>query len=221
MEVGVRPRLDRERILDAAEPSRTARARRSSRCAGSAASCRRDPTAIYRHFRNKQEMLVGLADRMFGTAAAGPEPRLARSLKIELRYGLKRYRSHPELAMLLAIQPDNTPNLEGIADRGSASCSRAGPPLQQATAFFQIIENHVVGTGLYYSLVEQRRRPPPRGPGGDAQGLRAAARRRFPHAVAVGAAPLPRPRRELRLRHRDHPRRHRSHGGDHHPGGET
>ena len=30
----------------------------------------------------------------------------------------------------------------------------AGLTVPQATAFFQIIENHVVGTGLYYSLVE-------------------------------------------------------------------
>ena len=113
-----RGRLDRERILDAAQAIAEAEGvakltmRRIGRELGA------DPTAVYRHFRDKSELLIELADRLFGI---GPEiaPGLGwrETLKIELRYGLSRYRSHPDLAMRLAVQPDDTPSLERIADR--------------------------------------------------------------------------------------------------------
>lgn len=150
-----RGRLDRERILDAAQTiaERDGIAKLTMRRIG--AELGADPTAVYRHFRDKNELLIELADRLFGI---GPEidPALGwrETLKIEMRYGLNRYRSHPDLALLLAVQPDDTPSLERIADRELSLLRAAGLTIPQATAFFQIIENHVVGTGLYYSLIE-------------------------------------------------------------------
>ena len=150
-----RGRLDRERILDAAQAiaEREGVAKLTMRRIG--AELGADPTAVYRHFRGKKDLLIELADRLFGI---GPEvdPDLGwrETLKIEMRYGLNRYRSHPDLALLLAVQPDDTPSLERIADRELSLLRAAGLTLPQATAFFQIIENHVVGTGVYYSLVE-------------------------------------------------------------------
>lgn len=150
-----RGRLDRELILDAAQAiaDREGLSKMTMRRIG--AELGADPTAVYRHFRDKNELLVQLADRLFGI---GPDldPALGwrETMKIEMRYGLNRYRRHPDLALLLAVQPDDTPSLERIADREIGLLLRAGLTLEQATAFFQIIENHVVGTGLYYSLVE-------------------------------------------------------------------
>jgi AcrR family transcriptional regulator len=150
-----RGRLDRERILDAAQAiaERDGVAKLTMRRIG--AELGADPTAVYRHFRDKHELLVELADRLFGTVPEiDPDLGWRETLKIEMRYGLNRYRSHPDLAMLLAVQPDDTPSLEKIADRELSLLRAAGLTIPQATAFFQIIENHVVGTGLYYSLVE-------------------------------------------------------------------
>src|SRR5262245_10084508 len=150
-----RPRLDRERILDAAESIAHTEGvgkltmRRIGRELGV------DPTAVYRHFRNKQEMLIGLADRMFGTVPLLDEGLGWReSVKAELRYALGRYRSHPELAMLLAVQPDDTPNLQVIAEWLLARLAERGLSPEDSARMFQIIENHVVGTGLYYTLIE-------------------------------------------------------------------
>lgn len=148
-----RQQLDRDVIVTAAIDLAATGETITFRALGSALGT--DPTAVYRHFRDKNELLVQLADRLFGI---GPDldPALGwrETMKIEMRYGLNRYRRHPDLALLLAVQPDDTPSLERIADREIGLLLRAGLTLEQATAFFQIIENHVVGTGLYYSLVE-------------------------------------------------------------------
>jgi AcrR family transcriptional regulator len=150
-----RGRLDRERILDAAQAiaDEDGVAKLTMRRIG--AELGADPTAIYRHFRDKNELLVELADRLFGI---GPEvdPTLSwrETLRVEMRYGMNRYRCHPDVARLLAMQPDETPSLERIADRCLSLLREAGLSTEQAAAFFQVIENHVVGTGLYYSLVE-------------------------------------------------------------------
>jgi AcrR family transcriptional regulator len=155
LEQRARGRLDRERILDAAQAIADADgvAKLTMRRIGAELGV--DPTAVYRHFRDKNELLVELADRLFGI---GPDvdPDLAwrDTLRIEMRYGMNRYRCHPDIARLLAMQPDDTPSLERIADRCLSLLREAGLTIEQAARFFQVIENHVVGTGLYYSLVE-------------------------------------------------------------------
>ena len=105
-----RPRLDRERILDAAEAIASSEGVGKLTMRRIGAELGNDPTAVYRHFRNKQELLVHLADRLFGTEIA-VDPGLAwrEQMKIEFRHAMYRYRSHPDLAMLLAVQPDDTP----------------------------------------------------------------------------------------------------------------
>ena len=155
-----RGRLDRERILDAAQAiaDEDGVAKLTMRRIGAELGV--DPTAIYRHFRDKNELLIELADRLF---AIGPEidPALdwRETLRIDLRYGLDRYRRHPALAMLLAVQPDDTPSLQRIADEMIALLRRAGLTMPQAAQMHQVIENHVVGTGLYYSLLENSSDP--------------------------------------------------------------
>jgi AcrR family transcriptional regulator len=150
-----RGRLDRERILDAAQAIADADgvAKLTMRRIGAELGV--DPTAVYRHFRDKNELLVELADRLFGIGPdVDPELAWRDTLRIEMRYGMNRYRCHPDIARLLAMQPDDTPSLERIADRCLSLLREAGLTIEQAARFFQVIENHVVGTGLYYSLVE-------------------------------------------------------------------
>ena len=181
-----RGRLDRELILDAAQAiaDREGVSKMTMRRIG--AELGADPTAVYRHFRDKNELLVQLADRLFGI---GPEldPALhwRETMKIEMRYGLNRYRRNPDLALLLAAQPDDTPSLERIADREIGLLLRAGLTLEQATAFFQIIENHVVGTGLYYSLVESSADVRVTDPEAMRRAYALLPADEFPHAVAA------------------------------------
>jgi len=160
-----RPRLDAERILGAAEAiaRREGVGKLTMRRIG--AELGADPTAVYRHFRNKDELLGQLADRMFGTGAeVDPALTWRERLRFEFREGMNRYRSHPDLAMLLAVQPDDTPSLQRIAEKVLRTLTDLGLSDADAARMFQVIENHVVGTGLYYALIEDARDPRLRDP---------------------------------------------------------
>jgi AcrR family transcriptional regulator len=187
-----RGRLDRERILDAAQAiaERDGVPKLTMRRIG--AELGADPTAIYRHFRDKKELLIQLADRLFGIGPeVDPELGWREQLKVEMRYGLERYRSHPDLALLLAVQPDDTPSLEKIANRELSLLRAAGLTLPQATAFFQIIENHVVGTGVYYSLVESSHDRRLNDPDAMRRAYALLSAAEFPHAVEAAPHMFP------------------------------
>jgi AcrR family transcriptional regulator len=184
-----RPRLDRERILDAAEAIAASEGVGKLTMRRIGAELGADPTAVYRHFRNKHELLVQLADRMFGSAIeVDPSLSWREAMKIELRHAMYRYRSHPDLAMLLAVQPDDTPSLQRIAERNLQTLTERGLSDADAARMFQIIENHVVGTGLYYSLVENADDPRLRDPEAMRRVYALLPADRFPNAVRV--APL-------------------------------
>lgn len=150
-----RPRLDRERILVAAEAIVATEGVGKLTMRRIGAELGADPTAVYRHFRNKEELLVQLADRLFGIAPpVDPELSPREQLRAHMRYGLRRYRCHPDLAQLLAVQPDDTPSLQRIAELSLGLLRRMGLTPEEAARMDQVIENHVVGTGLYYSVIE-------------------------------------------------------------------
>lgn len=181
-----RARLDRERILEAAEAvvQRVGVGRLTMRRIG--AELGADPTAIYRHFRNKNELLITLADRLFGTEIeVDPSLSWREQMKIELRHAMYRYRSHPDLAVLLAVQPDDTPSLQRIAERNLQTLTEMGLSDADAAMMFQIIENHVVGTGLYYAHVEAAGDPRLRDPDAMRRVYAMLPADRFPHAVRV------------------------------------
>lgn len=187
-----RARLDRERILEAAEAivHREGVGRLTMRRIG--AELGADPTAIYRHFRGKDELLVQLADRLFGTEIeVDPALPWREQMKIELRHALDRYRHHPELARLLAVQPDDTPSLQRIAERNLATLTELGLSDTQAAMMFQVIENHVVGTGLYYAHVEDADDPRLRDPDAMRRAYALLPANRFPNAVRAAAHLFP------------------------------
>jgi AcrR family transcriptional regulator len=111
-----------------------------------------DPTAIYRHFRDKDELVVELADRAFASIAF-PDPALPWQERLrELSRGaLELYRTNPDFAIALSHQPDDTPGLERIAEAVLAALADAGLGPRERAIYYQLLTNYVVGSGLYIS----------------------------------------------------------------------
>jgi AcrR family transcriptional regulator len=145
-------RLDRELIMRAAErvleeeglPGLTVRRIGSELGA--------DPTAIYRHFRDKDELVVELADRVF-TSLPMPDPALPWQARLRrmLRDALDLYRANPGFALQLCVQPDDTPGLQRIAENVLATLAEAGLDPRERALVYQLITNYAVGSGLFIS----------------------------------------------------------------------
>jgi AcrR family transcriptional regulator len=152
-ESGQPVRLDRERILDAASAIVGTEGVAALTMRRIGAELGADPTAVYRHFRNKQEMLAELAARMFAT-----QPRLdpgqpwQQRLRVLIAHGLDRYRFHLDLGLLLAESPDDLPGLVQMRERTLELLTEAGLTLPDAALMSQLLENHVVGCGLFFAV---------------------------------------------------------------------
>jgi AcrR family transcriptional regulator len=176
-----RARLDRDGIVAVAERIVAAEGLDALSMRRIGAELDADPTALYRHFRSKGELLVELAGRSFAEAPAlDPADDWRVRLRAELSHELARYRVHPDLAALLARQPDDEPRLVRMNERLLAILADAGLAPADAARLFHVIENFVVGSGLYTTLLEHA--PDPR------VSDRAAMRR---HYAGLDAAELP------------------------------
>ena len=146
-------RLDRDRILEAAAAIVGAEGLPALTMRRIGTELGADPTAVYRHFRSKRELLATLADRLFSTE---PELDPAASWQERLRqltaHALGRYRAHLDLGLLLAGQPDDLPGLVRVRDLTLQLLVEAGLDLPQAALMSQVCENHVVGCGLFFAV---------------------------------------------------------------------
>jgi AcrR family transcriptional regulator len=111
-----------------------------------------DPTAIYRHFRGKDELIVELADRLFASLPA-PDPSLPWQARIRqmLHEALDLYRANPGFALQLSIQADDTPGLQRIAENVLGTLAEAGLGPRERAIVYQLITNYAVGSGLFIS----------------------------------------------------------------------
>ena len=151
-------RLDREVILEAAERVVGSEGLRALTMRRIGIELGTDPTAVYRHFRNKEELLTRLAERMFSTEAeVDPAPSWQNQLRAHIQHAFDRYRAHPDLGILLARQPDDLAPLVRITERSlSLLVDGAGMTTEQAAQMSHQIENHVVGCGLFFAISEYR-----------------------------------------------------------------
>ncbi|MGW3995206.1 TetR/AcrR family transcriptional regulator [Amycolatopsis sp. NPDC004772] len=186
-------RLDRDRILDVAE--------RIAATEGTAGLTMRrlgtelgmNHTAVYRHFRDKEELLDQVADRLLERRAEPvPGANWRETLKSQLRHAMGRFDVHPDLAQLIALRPSTSETLAAQMERALETLQEVGLTLEQAAAVYQITENYVVGFGLYASLVrcaEQEGRTLDRD--AERRALGALHPDRFPNVVAAAPRLLP------------------------------
>jgi AcrR family transcriptional regulator len=151
--VGVR--LDREMIVQAAQRilDEDGLGRLTVRRIGAELGV--DPTAIYRHVRSKDELVVELVDRAF-LSLPEPDPALPwqERLRVGLRAALALYRDNPDFAIALSHQSDDTPGLRRIAEHVLSILAEAGLDPRQRAVGYQLITNYVVGSGLFISQLK-------------------------------------------------------------------
>ena len=108
-----------------------------------------DATAIYRHFRDKAELLSSLIDQLFFEV---PQPAQDGNWRENLRSLMiawwRIYRRHEGLAHAMAGQPDDEPRLFHLTEWTVQELLRAGLPEDEIGMFHQTIYNHTVGNGL-------------------------------------------------------------------------
>jgi AcrR family transcriptional regulator len=151
-------RLDRNVILEAAERIVGTEGLRALTMRRIGTELGADPTAVYRHFRNKEELLTCLAERLFSTEPElDPTQPWQGQLRVHIRHAFDRYRAHPDLGILLARQPDDLPPLVRITNQTLALLvDGAGMTIDAAAEMSHQIENHVVGCGLFFAISEYR-----------------------------------------------------------------
>jgi len=145
-------RLDRDVIVNAAQRvlGRDGLAGLTLRRIGTELGA--DPTAIYRHFRDKDELVIELADRAFASLPA-PDPALPWQdrLRLMLRAALELYRANPAFSLQLSRQPDDTPGLERVAEMVLATLADAGLGPRDRAIMYQLVTNYAVGSGIFIS----------------------------------------------------------------------
>lgn len=146
-------RLDRTTILDAAEriADSTGAGGLTMRRVGVEIGA--DPTAVYRHFRNKNDLLAALADRLFGQMleATDRSGTWQDRLRSTMRRGHELYRAHPGFADVLAESSDLSPNVVRIAENALNLLLEAGLSPADSARFFHVLTDAVVGAGLFHA----------------------------------------------------------------------
>ncbi|WP_432000573.1 helix-turn-helix domain-containing protein [Streptomyces sioyaensis] len=93
-----------------------------------------DPSAVYRYFRNTEDLLLALADRLIGESMAGFGP--SGDWAADLReLGLRAYRSalrHPQIAVFSTVRVTGRPHEQRAVDTGVGLLLQAG--FDEATA---------------------------------------------------------------------------------------
>jgi TetR/AcrR family tetracycline transcriptional repressor len=106
-----------------------------------------DPTAIYRHFRDKDELLLALADRLLGEVLEGfvVDDDWRETLMALASRSRDVYLAHPGFARLLAQAPDVLPNHERIVEVALGALRRSGLTDREAALAFHSMSDLVIG----------------------------------------------------------------------------
>lgn len=155
-----RPELSRERILDAAQALIDREGDRALTFRRLGAELGADPTAAYRHFRNKDELLLALGDRLLGEAldpvlaATSPDDdwrTVNRIAAHSIRDTLVR---HPELARLVSIRITQGANEAVAIERGLATLAATGLPPREVVAVQRALADTILAWSAFTAAFE-------------------------------------------------------------------
>jgi TetR/AcrR family tetracycline transcriptional repressor len=109
-----------------------------------------DPTAVYRHFRDKAEIVVAASDRLIEDATEGIEP--TGSWRDDLRAILlairRAYVTHPAPLLALQASPGPMPAASRISNRMVGLLRDSGLDLEEAALAYETLESYTIGISL-------------------------------------------------------------------------
>ncbi len=106
-----------------------------------------DPTAVYRHFRDKDDLMIAIADRLLGRAIDGYAASESwRTDLTDIAARVRRvYLDHPALAHVLSTSPAPLPNNQRLSEAALEALSSAGLGPDRTALAFQVLENYAAG----------------------------------------------------------------------------
>ncbi|MET9424610.1 MULTISPECIES: TetR/AcrR family transcriptional regulator C-terminal domain-containing protein [unclassified Streptomyces] len=123
-----------------------------------------DPTALYRHFRNKDDLVLAVADHLLEESLEGFEPsddwhETLRTLCIRNR---KVYLSHPRAAVLATVRITRRPAEMRVVEMILAALAKAGFPPEQAVRHYRALVDFMLSwscmDATYSTLDSETRR---------------------------------------------------------------
>lgn len=106
-----------------------------------------DPSAVYRYFRNTEDLLLALADRLIGESMDGFTP--GDDWAADLRaFGLRAYNSalrHPQIAVFSTVRVTGGPHEQRAVDAGIGLLLRAGFDDASAVRHYHTLVDTVLG----------------------------------------------------------------------------
>jgi AcrR family transcriptional regulator len=110
-----------------------------------------DPTAVYRHFRDKDEILTAAADRLLAEVTDGLE--LSGGWRDQLRdllLALRRvYLVHPRALLALQLSPPRLENGFGNVERCIALLREAGVAEDEVPIAYEALETYTIGATVF------------------------------------------------------------------------
>ena len=106
-----------------------------------------DPTAVYRHFRDKDELLLAVCDRLFGGVLTSLEPQddWRSTLRDLAEKAWDVYQRHPHLAHLLARSPEVLEQHERLAEIALGALTTAGLGDSDAAMSYHLMVGYTAG----------------------------------------------------------------------------
>jgi AcrR family transcriptional regulator len=109
-----------------------------------------DPTAVYRHFRDKDELLQAAADKLLagildGLEMTGDWPADLRALA---RIARRRYLEHPDLLLLVASAPGPLQSEAAATEAALAFFRSGGFDREEAVRALEVVQDYIVAMSV-------------------------------------------------------------------------
>jgi AcrR family transcriptional regulator len=119
-----------------------------------------DPTAAYRHFRNKDELLLALGDRLLGeaieltTAAISPDADWRTMLRLEAHGIRNTLVRHPRLASVISVRVTQGEYEAVGIERGLRALAATGLPTHEVVGIQRAYADTVLAWSMFWATFE-------------------------------------------------------------------